>query len=140
MIRTFETRDLEQIVKIWLNGNIEAHHFIPKTYWEANLPFLREQLLQAEVYVYEENGILQGFVGMQADYLAGIFVEKHSRCRGVGKQLLHYVKEIHPALTLNVYQKNKRAVEFYQREGFSLLKEGVDKDTGEMEYTMSWNR
>lgn len=42
------------------------------------------------------------------------------------------------SLTLDVYQKNNRAVAFYFREGFSVLSEELDKATGEIEYTMIW--
>ena len=43
-------------------------------------------------------------------------------------------------LRLNVYQKNARALAFYQREGFDIQSEGVDDVTGEKEYTMLWQQ
>ena len=39
-------------------------------------------------------------------------------------------------LRLNVYQKNARALSFYQREGLDIQCEGLDDATGEKEYTM----
>ena len=57
---------------------------------------------------------------------------------GIGKHLLEYVKQTHSTLSLGVYQKNKRAVSFYLREGFSILSEELDEATGETEYTMIW--
>ena len=44
------------------------------------------------------------------------------------------------SLQLNVYQKNARAISFYQREGFIIQCEGLDEATGEKEYTMLWKR
>ncbi|MFR7971908.1 MAG: hypothetical protein ACLU8C_05935 [Lacrimispora saccharolytica] len=79
MIRMFDACDLDQVMELWLNGNIEAHDFIPRNYWESNAPMVREQLLQAEIYVYETDGKILGFVGLQGDYLAGIFVDRHAR-------------------------------------------------------------
>ena len=38
----------------------------------------------------------------------------------------------------NVYVKNKRAVQFYEREGFCIQREGKDAETGEKEYCMLW--
>ncbi len=58
--------------------------------------------------------------------------------KGIGKQLLDYVKEQNSTLTLHVYQKNIRAVSFYQREQFSVQSEGIDADTNENEFTMVW--
>lgn len=139
MIRKFKNCDIEQIIKIWLNGNIETHHFVAKQYWKAHVPMVRKQLLQAEVYVYETDGVIQGFVGMQENYIAGIFVKKQWRCMGIGKQLLNYIKQIYTILSLNVYQQNERAIKFYQQEGFSIISEDVEENTGQVEYTMSWN-
>ena len=105
MIRKFKNCDIEQIIKIWLNGNIESQQFVAKQYWKAHAPMVRKQLLQAEVYVYETDGVIQGFVGMQENYIAGIFVKKQWRCMGIGKQLLNYIKQIYTILSLNVYQQ-----------------------------------
>ncbi len=44
------------------------------------------------------------------------------------------------SLRLNVYQKNARAISFYQREGFIIQCEGLDEATGEKEYIMLWKR
>mgnify|MGYP002575354626 CR=1 FL=1 len=138
MIRMFDACDLDQVMKLWLNGNIEAHDFVPRNYWESNASMVREQLLQAEIYVYETDGKILGFVGLQGDYLAGIFVDKHARSMGIGGQLIHYVQKIRRTLTLNVYRKNQRAIEFYLREGFSVLSEDIDEATGEADIVLSW--
>ena len=50
---------------------------------------------------------------------------------GIGKLLLDYVKDKKVSLRLNVYQKNARAISFYQREGFIIQCEGLDEATGE---------
>lgn len=138
MIRMFDACDLDQVMELWLNGNIEAHDFIPRNYWESNAPMVREQLLRAEIYVYETDGKILGFVGLQGDYLAGIFVDRHARSMGIGGQLIHYVQKIRRTLTLNVYRKNQRAMEFYLREGFSVLSEDIDEATGETDIVLSW--
>lgn len=54
----------------------------------------------------------------------------------IGKALLNHVKAKNEHLSLNVYQKNLNAILFYQREGFCVQYEDVDKNTGEKEYRM----
>lgn len=83
---------------------------------------------------------LAGFIGLTGDYIAGIFVEAEEQSRGVGKQLLVRAKQDRKRLTLQVYEKNERAVHFYQREGFRVVSRDVDEDTGEAEYVMEWKR
>lgn len=60
MIRKMEKEDLDRVSQIWLDTNIKAHDFIPSQYWEKNYEPVREMLPQAEVYVWEENGQIQG--------------------------------------------------------------------------------
>lgn len=140
MIRKLNITDLDRVMEIWLDSNIDAHNFVAREYWEKNAPTVREQLLQAEVYVFESYVDILGFVGLQDDYLAGIFVDKNFRSEGVGKELLDFVKTEHKFLTLGVYEKNPRAVAFYEREGFAVAKQSLDKETGEVEYAMTWQK
>ena len=137
-IRKFTPDDMEQVMEIWLNGNLEAHAFIPREYWESNAEAVKEQLLQAEIFICEEEGKIQGFAGLQGNYLAGIFVEAGSRSKGVGRELLNRVKETHPSFSLHVYAENERAVSFYRREGLTVVSRETEEDTGRMEYTMEW--
>lgn len=96
--------------------------------------------LQAEVYVYEIEKEIMGFIGLDKEHIEGIFVLDQYQKRGIGKALLNHVKAKKEHLSLNVYQKNLNAIFFYQREGFCVQYEDVDKNTGEKEYRMVWNR
>lgn len=140
MVRNFKNADIDKIMEIWLNSNIEAHNFIDKSYWEKNFEMVKNALPQAEIYIYEENNNIMGFVGLVENYIAGIFVEKNFRGKGTGKKLLDYAKSIKNNLTLNVYEKNIDAVKFYKREGFTVEKFGIDKSTDEKEFMMSWKK
>ena len=97
-------------------------------------------LSQAEVYVYEDGQKIQGFIGLSDKYIEGIFVSEKMQSQGIGKLLLHYIKDRKDVLRLNVYQKNTRAIHFYQREGFDVQNSGLDEATGEKEYVMAWQR
>ena len=142
MIREFRENDLDIIMQIWVDTNMQAHNFIPQKYWINNYDMVKEMLPQAEVYVYEddETNQIDGFIGLADDYIAGIFVRNGVQSKGIGKQLLDYVKRIKRSLSLNVYEKNTRAICFYQREKFTVQSEGVDENTNEKEFEMSWCR
>lgn len=142
MIREFNENDLSAIMQIWLDSNIEAHSFIPAQYWLDNFDMVKEMLPQAEIYVYENDASkhISGFIGLNEDYIEGIFVERTMRSHGIGRQLLDYVKKIKPAMSLNVYAKNSGAVSFYQREDFVIKSEGLDSNTNEKDLLMVWRR
>ena len=140
MIRRLQKTDIDAVSGIWLDANRDAHDFIPAEYWENNFLPVKEMLLQAEVYVYidECKNRIEGFAGLDQEYIAGIFVRKEARSEGIGKALLDFVKEKKQELTLNVYRKNERAVRFYEREGFHIIERTTDESTGEKEYLMRW--
>ena len=140
MIRRLQKVDVDRVMDLWLDTNLKTHDFVPAEYWRSNFEPVQEMLPQAEVYVYESAGEIQGFVGLSGEYIEGIFVADETQSQGIGKRLLDHMKAIKDTLRLNVYQKNTRAIRFYQREGFVIQHEGSDESTGEKEYAMLWQR
>ena len=140
MIRVLEEKDVDTVAKIWLETNIKTHDFIASNYWKEHYEIIKDMFLQAEVYVYEIEKEIMGFIGLDKEYIEGIFVLDQYQKRGIGKALLNHVKAKKEHLSLNVYQKNLNAILFYQREGFCIQYEDVDENTGEKEYRMVWNR
>lgn len=138
MIRKVQSGDLDTVARIWLDTNLEAHSFVDGAYWRKHFAEVKEMLAQAELYVCEEEKEICGFAGLEGDYIAGIFVSAGHRSRGIGKQLLDNIKVLHKSLSLHVYQRNTRAVSFYQREGFRIAREGTEESTGEKDYFMVW--
>ena len=138
MIRKMQNTDINRVADIWLKTNLKAHDFIPEQYWTSNYELVKEMMSQAEVYVYEDDKMIQGFIGINDEYIEGIFVSDEMQSRGIGKMLLDYIKDKKDRLQLKVYQKNVRAMSFYQREGFTIQSEEMDEFTGEKEYVMNW--
>ena len=138
MIRKLQKVDINRVADIWLKTNLKAHFFIPEQYWISNYEFVKEMLPQAEVYVYEDDKMIQGFIGINDEYIEGIFVSDEMQSCGIGKMLLDYIKDKKDRLQLKVYQKNVRAISFYQREGFTIQSEEMDEFTREKEYVMNW--
>ena len=127
MIREFKRDDINKVADIWLDTNIKAHNFIPAEYWKSNFKSVKEALLLAEVYVYEYDTEIQGFIGLNDEYVEGIFVSGEMQSQGIGKILLNYAKDKRNKLHLNVYQKNARAISFYKREGFEIQHSGLNR-------------
>ena len=140
MIRELRKVDINKVAEIWLDTNIKTHYFISAQYWKSNFELVKELLLQATVYVYEDKQEIQGFIGLSNEYIEGIFVSAEMQSQGIGKILLNYVKGKRDKLILNVYQKNTRAISFYQREGFEIQYSGLDEATGEKDYVMAWQQ
>ena len=93
MIRKFEKNDINDIMKIWKNENIRTHNFIEKEYWKNNYEYVREILPNADIYVYILNEHIVGFVGVNNNYIEGIFVDINNQYSGIGTSLLEKIKE-----------------------------------------------
>lgn len=119
-------------------GKPASSRFYCPGYWKDNQSMVKALLPQAEVYVYEKDGEILGFAGLDGAYIEGIFVSEKARSQGIGKCLLDFLKTKKAELHLNVYQKNTRAIWFYEREGFAIRGEGLDEATGERDYAMAW--
>ena len=118
MIRKYQPQDLEHIMKIWLETNLAAHGFIPAEYWNGQYEAVKEALPQADILIYEEEGKVLGFLGLQDSYIAGLFVKKASQSRGIGRLLLEAAKSGRQELTLHAYAENTGAVRFMNGKGF----------------------
>lgn len=136
MIRKMNQEELNRVMNIWLETNIKAHNFIPAEYWENNFELVKSLISQAEIYIYEKNKNISGFIGMSGNYIAGIFVKEKEQSKGIGKELLNFVKDIKKELSLNVYEKNIKAVNFYKKENFHVINEGINEAAGEKEFFM----
>ncbi len=140
MIRAYRPEDLPALLQIWLEGNLDAHPFVPAEYWSEQMPGVQEALPGAELLIEEEAGNIRGFLGLQKENIAGIFVARDARGQGIGRRLLEEAKRRHGRLTLQVYEKNTAACRFYTANGFYEQTKQVDPDTGEREYHLIWMR
>lgn len=130
---------LEKIMQIWLNANQDAHSFVPAAYFLEHYGQVRGLIFGADIYVFEENGEVLGFAGIEGSYLAGLFVKRAARGRGIGKALLQACIAENKKTHLHVYAKNKGAVQFYQNNGFLIIGEKLNEDTKEVEYEMAFH-
>lgn len=140
MIRRAEQKDISLIMGIWLEVNVKAHNFISPVYWEKNYELVESMMSEAEIYVYEKEEVICGFIGLMENYIAGLFVDTACQSAGMGKALLDYIKIQKEELFLHVYKKNTGALRFYIREGFVKENEQMDDENHEIEYKMGWHR
>jgi putative acetyltransferase len=122
MIRKMVPADIDTIMSIWLAGNLDAHSFIPASYWHRQFSAVKTAIQQATVYCYcDTNDKILGFIGLTDNYIAGLFVSKGFRRQGIGKQLSNAAKQDNKHLELDAYLANHNAISFYQQNGFKII-------------------
>ena len=141
MIRQYQQSDRDQVVAIWLDASIKAHDFIAPRFWTSKIEDMRDIYIpSAETYVFEDDGIIKGFVSLVDDTLAALFVSPGYQGNGIGKQLLLKSKAMRDKLVLTVYKENTKSVDFYAKNGFEITKEQIDRHTGHTELVMTFTR
>lgn len=141
MIKEFKEEQLDEVMKIWLQMNIKAHDFIDSKHWKDNFDMVKYVMPKSEIFVYEEDNIIKGFLGMYNDlYIAGIFILEEFQKQGIGKKFIDFMKEKSSHLELDVYAKNKKAINFYKKNNFIVESEKKDTENNEVEYVMIWDK
>ena len=117
-IRPLQEADLDTVVDLWLKSSIKAHSFIEASFWEGQVNAMREVYIpSADTWVADYEGMLVGFVSLNEEMLAALFVHPFFQGNGIGKQLLQFAMEQSDSLVLSVYKENKRAMDFYRKQG-----------------------
>ncbi len=137
MIRTFEQRDMEAVLDIWLRATLKAHDFIEASFWQSQVDNMRHLYLPAsQSYVIEQDARVLGFYSLHEDRLAALFVAPECQGQGLGKRLLAHARTLRSVLNLGVYKNNTASCAFYRAQGFVVIREQTDEQTGQREYLM----
>jgi len=118
-IKNLATKDIETVVELWYKTSIIAHDFIPESYWAKNKDAMTSIYLpNSETYVAIEDEKIVGFISMAENLLAAIFVDNKIQGKGVGKELLNFIKKRRNKIQLQAYKKNTKTVDFYKSQNF----------------------
>ncbi|WP_300669118.1 GNAT family N-acetyltransferase [Soonwooa sp.] len=121
MIRKIEAKDYQDLIPIWESAVRNTHDFLK----EEDFNFYKEQIPMyfdhVNLFGFEENGKLIGFMGIAEDNLEMLFIHNDARGKGIGKQLLNYGIANCDVKKVDVNEQNAQAVGFYEYMGFQVL-------------------
>ena len=86
-----------------------------------------------QLWVYDDNGLVKGFLWVDDKQIKKLFVEPVLQSRGIGEKLLEYAVSELDATYLWALEKNTRAIDFYKRHGFMVTDEKMLEE-GTTEY------
>ena len=140
MIRRLQPGEMDELIALWLASTIQAHPFISETYWQESEFIVRNVYLpQSVTWVYVHQDKIVGFISvLDSLFVAALFVNEEFTGKGIGLALMEHVKKHYPALSLEVYQKNYRAVHFYHHQGFRIEESAWQNETHHPTWIMSW--
>lgn len=122
---------MEDVIRIWLGASVESHDFIDRQFWQSKVGDMKNVYLPAcETYVYEDEQGIRGFLSLQGNTLAALFVSPEYQGQGIGRKLVERAKDLRGHLELCVYKDNHKSVRFYEKCGFRSVLERLDEHTG----------
>ena len=88
---------------------------------DEDAPFLAGKVAAGTMIVAESDGEIAGFLVLEADYVACLYVRKINRGQGLGPLFLEHARaKNRSGLNLFTFQANMGARRFYEREGFTV--------------------
>jgi len=142
MISPYQPHQRDEIMALWLESTLSGHPFIAEHHWHESYSIVRDIYIpHSKTWVCLQNEKPLGFVSVINEvFIGALFVTPSHADRGVGSQLLSHVQARYPVFILEVYQKNQRAVNFYQRMGFRIEEAAWQHDTQHPTWIMTWKK
>lgn len=106
------------MIEIWTSAVEHTHDFLKREdfeYYQEQLPFYFEQV---NLWGYEQEGLLVGFIGVAEESLEMLFIHNDYRGEGIGKILTRYGMDSLKVSKVDVNEQNAQAVGFYKHMGF----------------------
>ena len=122
--------------------------WVAETPWFPNLHsraedlgFMQAKIRDAVTLLAEEDGTVLGFLALEGEYVACLYLAACARGRGIGRDLLSAAKDRSDRLTLWTFAANTGAQAFYRREGFCAARRtDGDNEEGLPDIEFVWQR
>lgn len=132
IVENVNTEYYAEMLDVWENSVRATHEFLTEDDIEFFKPIIIEQAFPAVTLrcVKNEDGAIQGFVGVHEAKIEMLFILNEARGQGLGKVLLQYAIEQLGANKVDVNEQNPQAVDFYKHMGFKIESRSPLDDMG----------
>lgn len=130
-----------EVLDLWLRCLMFENELIESNFWQKNYDKVKnDYLVGSDNFVHMINGKIAGFICVtNENFIKGLFVAPLFRGNGIGERLLRYIKEQYSMLHVNIYIKNRSMITFATHMGFVIDGAFMNRETGEIRYSMIWN-
>jgi putative acetyltransferase len=143
-LRRARPGDITALVRIFRHTRAVCMPYLPDLHDEAEHRRWVERRVRGdgEVWVAAAPGAEPvGFAAVRDEWLDHLYVLPEAQSAGIGSRLLRLVMQDRSELTLWVFQKNVRAIAFYEAHGFALVErtDGRDNEEREPDARYTWS-
>ena len=132
MIRKYTEKEIPTLMSIWEEATGIAHPFLTVEFSQMVKKAMTEMYLpNSDTWVYLESDKIVGFISMLENEIGGLFVSPEHHSKGIGTSLVNHMKQFHPSLEVEVFEKNTIGKPFYEKYGFRPMKEYIHEGSNE---------
>lgn len=130
-----------EVMNLWLRATTHANPFVEQDFWKNHYEVVKDKYInEQETFVYMDCDTIMGFVCITDDnMIGGLFVDPEYQNKGIGTELLNYLKEEYALLQIKIYANNRKAFKFATNSGFIIDGAIRHEHNNEIMYTMLWN-
>ena len=140
MIRRYGDHDLEDLLEVWHQASVIAHHFMDDEFFAGEREAIQNDHLPiADTWVYELEGKVVGFVSLLGHHVGAIFVHPAMQRKGIGRILMDHARSLCGQLELEVFKANRVGRAFYDQYGFKVVGEYFHEALGQPMLKMQLN-
>lgn len=132
-----------EVMDLWLRTTTHSNPFVETNFWEKYYDFVKDKYISIErdKFIYIEDDKVIAFACVTADnMIAGLFVDPDYQNRGIGTEIINFLKSEYPILHIEVYARNRKALAFATKMGFVIDGAIRHEHNNEVMYTMLWNK
>lgn len=122
---------IERLLAIWQSAVRATHTFLSEEDIRAIAPEVPQAIMAVEhLCCFTEEGVAQGFIGVQDGKIEMLFVDAPARGRGIGKALVRFARSELNAQCVDVNEQNEQGVGFYAHMGFKVISRSALDEQG----------
>jgi putative acetyltransferase len=139
VILKFEPKHTEAIVDIFYKASLLVHPFLNHDFLEQEKINIREIYLpNVKTWVFENEGIVIGFVSLLKNDVMAIFVDLQHHSLGYAKAMMDHAVDEAGDLEVVVFEENSIGRQFYERCGFKFMSKYIHEPTQQMCHRLSY--
>jgi len=140
-IRNYRDDDLDILISVWEAASKVGHPFSSNEFINSErLSIPSVYLPNGNTSVAILNSELVGFSISHGNEIGALFVLPKHHGNGVAYALMQEMKNLFATLKVEVFENNKVARYFYQRQGFQLIDQYFHKDANEVMLGLRYSR
>ncbi len=141
-IRKMNTSEAYDVLDLWMRSFTQGHPFIEDNFWEKYYSSAKDLYInEKDTYVYTYNDKVVGFISVAVDgTIRGIYVDPEYHNRRIGTKLAKFVQNMYMGLNMEIYKKNRKALDYATYLGFIIVSAYVKEENEEICYRLSWSR